>query len=90
MKQILPKPRGEVDLRFYAAGDCKNIKIPPRFSQHSAEPGKSASILQRNPHHSEVLDIKQSIANPSSAEGYNPTINTLSNLKQVQNREFAK
>ena len=90
MKPILPRARNDINLRYYTTGECNNSTSPARFTHHSAEPGAAASILQRNPHFSESIDIKPSTIRTSGLiDQYNPSINTLSSVKQVQSREFA-
>jgi hypothetical protein len=91
MKPILPKPRNQVDLRYYTLGETGSKTSPQRFIKHQAEPSVAASILDRNPHHTETVDIKPSTDRASSvSERYNASITTISTLKQVQSRQYAK
>ena len=91
MKVIAPKPRTEVDLRFYTTGEVSSKAVPSQFIKHIAEPGAAASIIQINPHHSEFIEIKPSTFRTSSVrDKYNPSITTISTLKQAQSRDYAK
>lgn len=91
MKPIAPKPRTEVDLRYYTTGFNSSDVHPKRFINHIAEPGAANTILARNPHHSEEAEVKPNIKNSSaSAETYNPDILSLSSVSKVHNREYSK
>ena len=89
MKPILPKSRNEIDLRYYTTGMSTMEAAPRRFTQHSAEPGLAAPILQRNPHHSEQMVIKPSAFRVPSTDKQDASITTLASAKQVQSKEFA-
>lgn len=87
---LAPKPRTEVDQRYYTTGMSISEAAPRRFTQHSAEPNYAASILQRNPHHSEVIQVKPSVFRTSSlVSKYDPSITSLSLAKNTQSKEYA-
>lgn len=90
MISIPPKPRNEVDLKFYTIGEVLKIPSPAPFTKHAAEPGQAASILKRNPRDPTEIDIKpKPLRGSSLTEKFNPGITSLASVRQVHNREYA-
>ena len=90
MKSIAPKPRTEVDLRFYTSGFSSNNIYPTRFIKHIAEPGLANTILTRNPHHTEEAEVKPIIKPSENVHNFNPDILSIASANKVHNREYSK
>ena len=56
--KLQPRPRNPYTQTFYTTGQVSQPVHLPRFGSHIAEPGEAATVLARNPHHSQPLAVK--------------------------------
>ena len=92
MRSGFPSARNSSELRNDEKRQIKNQSMPPTLLRNLiAEPNKALSIILRNPHHTQDVDIKPiNIRTSGLNSAYIADIPNLEVAKQIKNRQYAK